>query len=98
MNTLPVIIDDADSSSGILDGGILSPEDRIKNIDADKIQSSLADLSGKISQILQDIKNVGDFKLKKVELGVEISAQGGVSLIGSVKAGAKGAIKLTFEV
>ncbi len=49
--------------------------------------SSLADLSGKISQILQDIKNVGDFKLKKVELGVEISAQGGVSLIGSVKAG-----------
>ena len=71
MNTLPVIIDDAVSSSGTLDGGILAPEDRIKNIDADKIRQSLADLSAKMSQILKDIKdikNVGDFKLKKVEL------------------------------
>ncbi len=98
MNTLPVIIDDAETDSGTLDGGILSPGDRIKNIDADKIRNSLTNLSDKISQILKDIKSVGDFKLKQVQLSVEISAEGGVALIGSAKAGAKGAITLTFEV
>ena len=98
MNTLPIIIEDAEPVSETLDGSILSPEERIKNIDADKIRASISDLSEKISQILGDIKSVGDFKLKQVQLGVEISAEGGVALIGTAKAGAKGAITLTFEV
>jgi len=38
-----------------------------------------------------------DFKLKQIEVGIEISAEGGVNLIGTLTAGAKTAIKLTFE-
>ncbi len=101
MTTIPVIVEDIESESkpdGTLGGGILSPESKIRNIDADKLRQSLSELSGQISGVLQDIKAVGSFKLKEVQLSVEISAEGGVALIGSAKAGAKGAITLTFSV
>ncbi len=100
MAIIPVIVEDAESKTepGTLGGGILSPESKIKNIDADKLRKSLSELSGQVSNVLQDIKDVGNFKLKEVQISVEISAEGGVALIGSAKAGAKGAITLTFSV
>ena len=55
----------------------------------------LTGLSGQIGEILQDVKQVGDFKLKTVQVQVGISAEGGFVLIG--KAGVKGAVTLTFS-
>ncbi len=102
MAIIPVIVEDTKSESdpraGTLSSGILSPGNKIKEIDAEKLRKSLSDLSGQISDVLQDIKDVGNFKLKEVQISVEISAEGGVALIGSAKAGAKGAITLTFSV
>lgn len=97
MSTIPVIVEDTTSRPGTLSGGTLSDAGK-KNIDTEKLRNSLSELSGQISEILQDIKNVGDFKLREVNLSVEISAEGGVALIGTAKAGAKGAISLTFSV
>ena len=95
MKTIPVVVEETnETGSGTL--GVLTPGTVIKNIDADKIRQSLSDLSGQISGILQDIKAVGDFKLKEVQLSVQIGAEGGVALIGTAKAKAEGAITLTL--
>lgn len=97
MSTIPFIFEDiAGPTSGTL--GVLTPRILIKNIDAAKIRKSLSEISAQISEILQDIKNVGEFKLKEVQLSVEINAEGGVALIGNAKAGTKGAISLTFSI
>lgn len=79
--------------------GTLGPgrttKDVIKDIGEDKLRNSLTALSGELSELLGDIKQVGEFKLQQVEMGVEITAEGGFALIG--KAGVKGAITLTFS-
>ena len=61
------------------------------------VQESLAELSGRLSTLLADLKAVGGFQLSEVRVGVELTAEGGVNLIGNLTAGAKGAIELTFK-
>jgi hypothetical protein len=39
---------------------------------------------------------VGQFKLKEITMQVEISASGGISIIGTASIGGKGAITLKF--
>ncbi len=96
MDTIPIICEDiSDSKSGNL--GLLTPKTVIKQVDAGKLRQSMESLTGKISTMLGDIKSVGGFKLKEVTLSVEISAEGGVSIIANAKAGIKGAIQLTFS-
>ncbi|MBI1925885.1 hypothetical protein HYR99_16745 [Candidatus Poribacteria bacterium] len=95
MSTIPIRLEEStESQSGTL--GVLTPGSVIKHVSADKIRESLVEFSGQISQVLQDIKAVGDFKLKEVQLSVEITAEGGVALIGKAEVGAKGAMTLTF--
>ena len=99
MSKIPVITAPAHATEprpGTL--GILEPESMITELDTDRLKASLAGLSAQIGEVLSDIRAVGDFKLKEVKVSVEISAEGGVALIGSAKAGAKGAIELTFAV
>jgi hypothetical protein len=69
----------------------------IKEIDAGKLKQSLTDLSGKLSGLFDDIKAVGEFNLKTVQLSVKISAEGGVALVATGKVGASGTITLTFS-
>ncbi len=99
METIPVIVDDGiEPEEGTL--GVLSPESegsKIKDLEIGKLRQSLTKLSQGASEIFQDIKQVGNFKLKEIELNVEITAQGGFALVGIAKAGAKGAIKLKFK-
>lgn len=95
MSTLPVLVDDETKSTaetlGPARGGA---GETVKEISTEKLRASLAGLSGKISETLQDIKRVGDFNLKTVQVEVAISAEGGFVLIG--RAGVKGAVTLTF--
>lgn len=96
MAMIPIIFEDTpELESGTL--GVLTPGTVLKQVDADKIRQSLAELSEQISHVLQDIKTVGEFKLKEVELSVEINAEGGVALVSSAKVGAKGTMTLTFS-
>ena len=95
MSTLPVLVDDeTKSKSGTLGPARGVAGETVKNLSTEKLRNSLANLSGQISEILQDIKRVGDFNLKTVQIEVAISAEGGFVLIG--KAGVKGAVTLTF--
>ena len=67
----------------------------IKEIADDKLRDSLTSLTAQLSELLTDIKQVGEFKLQQVQMGVEVTAEGGFVLVG--KAGIKGAITLTFS-
>jgi hypothetical protein len=70
---------------------------RVKQIPVDVLKNNLANISASILDVLMDIEQVGKFKLKEVTLEVEVSANGGVSLIGTANLGGKGAISLKFS-
>ncbi len=93
---IPVVVGDAESSPGVLGLGD-QVEQRIAEIDADTLKQSLGKLTGQLDSLFRDIEAVGGFKLNQVEVSLEISAEGGVALIGTAKAGARGAISLTFS-
>jgi len=95
---ISVIVEDKKAKSEGNLSGRKKPKIRTKKINTETLKESMSDLSEQISEILQNIKSVGDFKLQQVQLAVEISAEGGVSLIGTAKAGVKGAVTLTFGV
>ncbi len=97
MPTIPIVVEsEPELESGTL--GLRGPSAKITHIDADRLRESLSDLTDQITGLFTDIKSVGDYKLKEVQVSLEISAEGGVALIGTAKAGAKGAVTLTFAL
>ncbi|MGE3538496.1 MAG: hypothetical protein AB7N91_13840 [Candidatus Tectimicrobiota bacterium] len=97
METIPVLVEPtATPSAGTL--GVLSPSLCLENVNTARLRQSLAQLSEQISGLLQDIKNVGSFQLKEVQLQVAITAEGGVALVGLAKAGITGTIALKFTL
>jgi hypothetical protein len=69
----------------------------VKRIPVERVQQSLKDLTATLTTIFADLKAVGEFELSEVQVGVELTVEGGVNLIGNVTAGAKGAMQLTFK-
>jgi|GEM_PF-725391 len=67
-----------------------------KALDVDQLGKSMQAFSKQINHIFDDIQQVGHFQLDSVALQVEISSEGGIALIGSLRAGVKGAVTLTF--
>lgn len=65
-------------------------------VSTEKLKVELAAVSAAVLKVLDDIKQVGQFKLKEVTLGVEVTAEGGIVLVGTAKVGGKGAITLKF--
>ena len=104
MEEIPVLLElPAPQSRGsniiahTLGGEAATLQTKLQRLDAAKLKESLGKLTGQISELFQEIQRVGDFQLASVEVSVEITAEGGVALIGQLKAGAKGAITLKFE-
>jgi hypothetical protein len=103
MPTIPVLLDDATPdnhpprvSPGTLGLGSERRGPKVKELDTDKLRDSLTGLSAQLQEVFRDIKQVGDFQLKQVQVSVEVNAASGFVLIGSASIGAKGAITLTF--
>ena len=69
----------------------------VEHIPVDQLHQSLTDLTAKLATVLADVKAVGGYELSEVQVGVELTAEGGVRLIGNLTAGAKGALQLTFR-
>ncbi len=67
-----------------------------RSIPVGVLKENLARVSQSVMQVQSDIRQIGDFKLKEVQLQVEVTAEGGVQFIGTSKVGGKGAITLTF--
>ncbi len=102
MQTIPVVVEAGEEEEkGTL--GVLTPGkpgkggSKIKNLDVERLRESMAGLAENASTIFKDIKQVGGFRLREVQLQVEITAEGGVALVGIAKAGVKGAVSLTFR-
>jgi len=101
MKSIPVIIDAPEDDTKNKPGTLgpsrsASKKTKVRQMDVSKLRQSLSDLSEGISEICSDIKKVGEFKLKQVEVLVEVTAEGGLALVGLAKVGTKGAINLTF--
>jgi hypothetical protein len=102
MATIPVIVEPLPKETGLEEptlgrSGPPTPVRRLVAVDADVLRASLGGLTEQLGTLFQDLKAVGDFRLKEVAVSIEISASGGVALIGKAEAGATGAISLTFS-
>jgi hypothetical protein len=83
-----------DNSKGLFGN---SSSTKINEVDSDELKSNLNELIANLSGVLDNVKSTDGYKLKQFTVGVEISAKGGVSLIGKLEAGAKAAVSLVFE-
>jgi hypothetical protein len=70
---------------------------RVVPFDTAELAASLRGLTGQLGELFGGLRDVGGFELQQVQVGLEVSAEGGFNLIGSAKAGGKGAITLTFQ-
>jgi len=81
---------------GIL-GTLISDADiGMKQIPVCVLKNNMASIAESMLNVLEDIKQVGQYKLKEVTMQVEVSANGGVSIVGTANIGGKGAISLKF--
>lgn len=76
-----------------------SPADLFrKEIPLSDLQTNLSTFISKISLSFEKIKStIPNYVLDEITVNVEISATGGISLIGSVETGAAGGITLKFK-
>lgn len=66
-------------------------------VDTEVLTSSVRDMTETLSSTFNEARSVTGATLDEATVSLEISAEGGVSLIGSAKAGIKGAIELKFK-
>ena len=93
---LPILVS-ANTEEGSTKGIFTSRDVAIlKRVDVDQLRANLKQVCDGMVEVLRDIRAVGELKLKSVQIGIEISAEGGVTLIGTATVGGKGAITLTF--
>ncbi len=65
-------------------------------IPVERLKASLSDLVAKLRAATIELAAKADgLSLKELEVGIEVTAEGGVSLIGSAKAGGTASLKLT---
>jgi len=96
METIPFLVSLPDEDEQVK--GIFSPETDIvvRDLPTERLRENLNKVCLGIASMLDDVKKVGDFKLKEVTIQVEVTAEGGIELVGTAKLGGKGAITLTF--
>lgn len=69
----------------------------LQKLDPTQLNDSLKKLALELDQILKDVETKGGYRLKGIEIGLEITAEGGVNLIGTMTVGGKAALTLRFE-
>lgn len=68
------------------------------DLDADQLRAKLDQLTKVLRSTLATPEaEAGGLALKEVSVGIEITAEGGVALLGTLKAGAKAGLTLTFK-
>ncbi len=91
--TISVIVSDVSEGKGPF--GSVAPVQ--VDIPVEKLRKGLNDLIEKLRGATEGILgNTGGLTFKELEIGVEVSAEGGFSLIGTAKATGTASLKLTF--
>jgi hypothetical protein len=98
METIPFLVslpeEDEREVKGIFSG---DADIVVRDLPTEKLRENLKKVCQGVATILNDVKQVGGFRVKEVTIQVEVSAEGGVELVGTAKLGGKGAITLTFS-
>jgi hypothetical protein len=103
LNTISVVLGPAHTRAEVPEEATLGSRNLVQRltgpveISVDTLRGSLTKLTENLSTLLADLKAVGGFELAEVQVAVELTAEGGVNLIGNLTAGAKGAMQLTFK-
>ena len=97
MEYIPILVSLPEEDEDVK--GIFSSDGEIGSLEipTERLQENLTKVCQGVTEVLSHVKQVGDFKLKQVTIQVEVTAEGGVELIGTAKIGGKGAITLTFS-
>ncbi|MEL7510448.1 MAG: hypothetical protein AAFN42_24225, partial [Cyanobacteria bacterium J06554_1] len=61
------------------------------------LRKNLTSVCQGMASMLSDVQELGRFRLKEVTVQVEVTAEGGIELVGTAKLGGTGAITLTFS-
>jgi len=83
----------------VVDKGLVTrgPEAILEEIDVAELNANLRKVAADLDDILEGVETKGGFALKGIEIGLEITAEGGVNFIGTMTVGGKAAITLSFE-
>ena len=97
METIPFLVNLPDEDEGVK--GLFSPDTDIavRELPTDRLRENLSKVCQGVASIVSDVKKVGSYQLKEISIQVEVTAEGGIELIGTAKLGGKGAITLTFS-
>lgn len=69
-----------------------------KDLPVDTLQKNLAEFIDRLGASLESIQSrISNYDLDEIEINIEVSATGSISLVGSVEAGATGGITLKFK-
>jgi len=99
--TIDVIVneepDESDGSMGVLSGPL---ELAVKAVPVDALRENIRELMDSLGHLFAQ-EEQGDaaapLRLSEVEVGLSITATGGVRLVGTAEMAAQGAVKLTFR-
>lgn len=69
----------------------------LEKLDPALLNASLRSLAKDLESVLAGVETAGGFRLAEVEIGVEITAEGGLNLIGVATLGGKAGLTLRFE-
>ena len=61
------------------------------------LRENLRSATSLLSEAFSEIREVGNYELSEVAVGVEITAEGGVQFIGTAKLSGSGSITLKFK-
>jgi len=97
METIPFLVSLPDEDERVK--GIFSVESDIvvRDLPTERLRENLNKVCQGVASMVNDVGKVGSFQLKQITVQVEVTAEGGVELIGTAKLGGKGAITLTFS-
>jgi|GEM_PF-1265600 len=86
--------DDGTLSKGLLDR---ATDSVLAQVDLAVLKNNLAELRKSIAELMDAEEESTGYRLQAIEVGVEVSAEGGLNIIGSLTAAGKAGIKLTFQ-
>ena len=85
------------TESGLESKGIFTSGLKKVAVDTSKLKDGFERLVGSFGDVLSDIRSVGAFELDEVSFSVKVTSEGGVALVGTVKAGVGSTVTLRFK-
>jgi hypothetical protein len=99
--TLPFLVTAEDVGDQDAMGGIFRRSDAdvvVRNIPVAELRENLRTTVVALCSLFQEtVDPSGTVQLREAQVGFEVSASGGIQLIGTAQVGAKGAITLVFR-